>query len=202
LFAFVLESFHRVTNEDVVRAPGSTSSAIFLVVVVLILSFPFVHALLTTIAQRPQQVSGFSRATGIVDSTPKFRETSDLVRDLNVRPQARPLFSIAGDQMVYVLAGRVSPLEKYEYILYLVQGGLIRDEDARSLVPESTIIDRLAALDSIVIDYDKSPLSTSFRKIYPGVVQHLETHYRLAATFGGYRLWEPLDSSGERRPIS
>jgi hypothetical protein len=202
LLAFCLDAFHRAPSGDRAGLPGVLASAAFVTVVVLILAAPFLHGLATRTIARPESVPEFSRATGVADSAPKFRETGDLVRHLIGRPRDEWLFSIAGDQMVYFLAGKVSPLEKHEYILYLVQGGVIREEDARALVPERMIIDRLTAVDSLVIDYEPSPLSAGFRRVYPGVAQLLETRYRLAGTFGGYRLWGPLARPGEARPFS
>src|SRR5262249_2203713 len=127
LIALQLDRAQRVEPPPAPRRRRPNAFAVAAVAVLALLAAPPVLSLLTTRAQLANEPPRFARARGIVGLT-KYRDAADLVDFLDTQqPAQRPLFITANEQMLYFLSGRVSALDRYEFVFYLTAAGLIRD---------------------------------------------------------------------------
>jgi hypothetical protein len=188
LLAYQLDSLQGMPEERAPRLARYAAAGLSIAVVVW-LALPFVEALRAARAARPAQVATFSRATDIWDAGPKFREAAPLVDYLRtaVSPE-QPVLVIPGDPLIYFLAGRVSALDAEEYTLYLIGAGLISERNAQHLIDQEKVIARLEASRPPIVEYDDSAANARFLQILPQLAQYIRGHYRVAHTFGNYRV--------------
>ena len=110
---------------------------------VLVLLFPAVHDVVRARGIAPAFKQSLPRATGIRGGSGLYMSTRSggkLVRFLMQEPQRdEALFILSAKSLFYFLADRVSPVQEYEYILYLVAADLIREEPARKLVDQDEL---------------------------------------------------------------
>jgi len=191
VLAFLLERWYRIGPAPAAgRSRGSLVSAGLLVVLLATFAAPAVLATMRAARDRPSE--RFERAAGIATGGAKFRSAIALVEALqtseSAEPAERTLLVLSGDQLLYFLSGRTSALDREEFVFYLIGFGLIPDDDARELVPESQVIARLESKRPLIVDYEGSVASKRFGRVYPGVARFLDRHYGPARTLGGYTL--------------
>jgi hypothetical protein len=159
----------------------------------LVLAAPFVHGLWKARAE-PGADRTFVRARRITSPDAHFSKVLDLVGEVEAQaaPGQRALL-LTNEQMIYFLLGRPSVLEREEFVLYLVGAGLIHPENARVLVPEERIIERLRRDRPLVIDRKNNPAAERFRKTFPQAAAFIAASCPRAGGSGGYDL---LDCGG------
>jgi hypothetical protein len=187
LLAFQLERFR--CPPDARGRPGRTErrSALLVAILVLALCAPFVDTL--RFVQRTQHGEApLARASGIVGWPPRFTEAVEVIRYLDSLPKEAPLLVIANEQMIYFLAGRSSVITDGEYVLYLVGADAIAGDDARALLPEQRLIERLESAKPLIVDYTGNPMSQRFRNAFPRTATYVEIRYRLQQAVGQYRV--------------
>jgi len=165
---------------------GTVVSAAALATLLLIACAPFAVALWQAPRVLPQGSTGFARATGVIDASPKFRDAGVVVGYLDDQPAGRPLFVLANAQMFYFLAGRPSALEPEEFVLYLVGGDLIAADAARALLSDAGLATRLAAARPLLIDEPDSVLRARFRRVYPETAAYIDAHTRPVQVAGAF----------------
>jgi hypothetical protein len=154
--------------------------------VTALLCAPFVYLTVQALSE-PESAAVFSRASGVRGEAADFAATAELVGYLESLPPEQTLLVLANKQLLYFLSGRDSLLPRQEFLLYLVGYGSIRDADARTLLPEQAIIDRIAAAPPVIID-DGYGAAKPFRRVFPQAARFIDTHYRVARVIGRYRV--------------
>jgi hypothetical protein len=165
------------------RAAAWASTAL-LVLLAGLFCAPAVGRLAALRAARPPDPPRFARATGIWEPGTHFAEAAALVRALEAYP-GRDLLVLPNGQMTNFLAGRRSPVDRYEFVLYLLNFDLIADADARRLLDEHEAIARLEATRAIVVRRRNRGLER-LRTALPTLMRHVDTHYRTVATVGRF----------------
>ena len=119
----------------------------------------------------------------------RFRQTGRVIQRVNkeARPD-QPVFVFSGEQLFYFLLNRASPLQEYEFTLYLVAFGLIPDERARERVDEALVIERLRQTRPLLIDQPGSSFTENLRTAFPQVARFLDANYKTVARPGVYRV--------------
>jgi hypothetical protein len=156
------------------------------------LVFPCLQILAQARLARPRPLDGFARATGIWNDGPTFRRAVELVRFLQSR-EGGPMLVLANQQMLYFLAARNSALPADEHALYLVGADLIADADARALIDEERVIDRLRTTRCLIVDTPQKKPSLSFRRAFPAVARYIESEYAPVRRFGDYQVLAPRE---------
>jgi hypothetical protein len=183
-----LDTFHRIPVSN--RSTGRLLSASAVILFIAILAAPFVHGTVRAWVERPPSALRMKRATGIAGLTPRLAEQVELVSYLEAQSSDRGLLVLTNEQLLYFLSDKVSAMEEQEFTLYLVGGGLIGAEDARTLVPEGPFMDRLRATRPIIVDAANNRMATRFREVFPNVAKFVDESYRLERTIGRYRVLE------------
>jgi hypothetical protein len=179
---------------DVVAPTATASATTRAIAVALAVGWP-IAAMLPFLRQwqvarqaNPPAVT-FPRATGLRVPGPKAADAALLVRDLAAREAA--VFVLSNEQMVYFLAGVRSPLEREEFVLYVVAADLIRDEDARAMADQDHMIDALASSHAVVVDVPDSPASGRVRRAFPRLAAFIDDAYGPPLAVGEYRVRTP-----------
>jgi hypothetical protein len=189
---------HFIDRSRLVRAPAARSpfGATLLTALVTIMTLgvvaPCLQMVRTYLTSRPPAFNALQRAGGTWAIGDRFADAAALIEKL---PSFAPvpdggLFVIANEQLLYVLAGVDSPLPAYEFVFYLVQADLISGEEARALIDESMMIERLEQTRPLIIDHTASPAGDRFRRAFPRLAHYLTQRYREAGRAGGYVLWQ------------
>lgn len=198
LLAYLLERFWQVPKEQgrvagAWRLGAGAAVACF----ALVLLFPAVRDVVRARGIAPAFEQSLPRATGVSGGAGLYTSTRSggkLVRFLMQDPQRdEALFVLSAKSLFYFLTDRVSPVQEYEYILYLVAADLIREEPARELVDEDVLIRRFEKVRPLIIDDHFDDHSENVRRMYPRFANFIRTHYREAETFGSFRVlrWDP-----------
>jgi hypothetical protein len=154
---------------------------------------PFVLALLRVRFDRTAPDISLTRASGVFDPSPKFHQGAALVGYLDApERRERPVLVITNEQLIYFLAGRVSVLDEHEFVLYLLEAGLLPVERARAAIDEGAVAARLEAMRPLIVDDPTSPATGRFRAAFPAVAALLDRGWAPVATFGGYRVLAPV----------
>jgi hypothetical protein len=172
------------------RAPIAIAAALLLAVA----ASPFVRALLLARggAASHQAPLGFARASGIHDGSPKMRQAAELVEFLRDGPgRERPLLVIANEQMLYFLAAKRSPLERFEFFFFLIGGGVISAADARASVDQAWAIERLRQARPLIVDVPGGQASRRFHAALPALGAFITESYAPLQRFGEYAVLQP-----------
>lgn len=174
------------------RAPVAVVAAVILVVVAL----PFVRQLAAARAGSERPTASFQRASGIYDPSPKFSRAVELVEFLrDGSGRERPVAVIANEQMLYFLAAKRSPVERYEFLFFLIGSDVITPSDARASVDQAWVIGRLRQTKALIVDVPDGKASRRFHAMLPDVSAFLAEHYEPVARFGAYTVLDQrLDS--------
>jgi hypothetical protein len=148
---------------------------------------PFVGMLAGRLAE-PAAPARFARASGVFVSDRRSADAARVIDYLAQRPEG-PLLVLCNEQMLYFLAGRDSVVAPQEYVLYLVGGGLIRDEDARRILDDPEFVAQLEARRPLVVDRP-GPMTARLRHVYPAAARTLDAHYRPVYRAGAYQVLE------------
>jgi hypothetical protein len=105
-----------------------------------------------------------------------------------MKSPGRGLLVLPGQQLLYFLSAWPSAAEREEFVFYAVVAGIITDQDARSLVSQEHVVERLMATDALVVDQSSSRGSQRFRRTFPAIATYLAQHYDLEAEVGTYQL--------------
>jgi hypothetical protein len=190
LLAFLAERFCRAGQAAAESpAPGRYLSWGVLVALAIWMVAPAVAHLVGTYAASRGGAISLRRATAIRGTQPKFGEVASLVAYLDAElPPQRELLVLSCEQMLYVLSGRRSALDRDEFVFYLVGAGIISDEDARALVDQRDAVARLADVRPVVVEGGDSPAHDRLREVFPEVSRYIDAHYDTAASVGSYRV--------------
>ncbi|MDX2168169.1 MAG: hypothetical protein SF182_13930, partial [Deltaproteobacteria bacterium] len=160
------------------------------VAALLLLAAPFAAQLWRTRAAAVP-LADLQRAPGIRIASRTLVDLPALLTALERFPPERPLFVAANQQLVYLLAGRDSPLARDEYLLYLTYPGTIDVDAARRLLREDDAVARLAAARPIVVTFDNGD-GAQLRATYPAIGRWIDEQTRPLERIGAYQLREPL----------
>ncbi len=186
-------------------SPAPLAARAALVVVVLLLSIPCVHAL-AAMRLGTRADAYFQRASGISDPNPQTADMGRLVDYLATHtPPDRRLLITTGEHQLYFLAGRRSALEKQEYVLYLRGAGIVSPSDARELLSQADAIRTLEHYRPLIVEraVEEAPsrFRVDFERAFPEIARYLRTHYAPAEQIGDYRILERIDATtGNRTP--
>jgi hypothetical protein len=154
---------------------------------IMLLVLPFSYSLIRARIDRGPRTASIPRATGIFDPSPKFADAAAVLSYLADPERAtRGLLVVSNEQMIYFIAGRPSVWDGQEFLLYLVEAGLLQGERARSLVDEPALLRRLKEGRPLIIDYTESPASRRVWDAFPAIGGYVSQHYRPLARFGKY----------------
>ena len=156
-------------------------------VLIAALAAPFAGDLVLQRA-RPVQSPNLARAGGvaIVDAT---SAEAAHVLDYLARQPSGPILVLSDQQMMYFLAGRDSVVAPYEFVLYLVGAGVIRDADAHQLLGDAEFAGEVAKQRPLIIDR-AGPMATRLRRAYPETARTLADRYQPAFQAGSYEVLE------------
>ncbi|MBX3025619.1 hypothetical protein KF840_12000 [bacterium] len=167
-------------------AGGRRAAAIVGATTVLLLASPFVRSLVAVrAAGGTAPDSGPLR--GIVDPSPRGQAARVVSEALLRRPGA-PLLVTTADSLFYLLAGRDSALPAGEFILYLIGFGLIDDDVARALLPESQVVEALQRVRPTLVEAQST--RHLFRRVYPQAAAIIDRHYRVAVDAPPFQILE------------
>ena len=107
---------------------------------------------------------------------------------LEAEQRDEALFVLSGKTLFYFLTDRVSPLQEFEFILYMTGFDLIREEPARDLIDEGELIRRLREVRPLIVDDSHDAASENVRRMYPRFAHFIATHYTQVRTFGDFRV--------------
>lgn len=165
---------------------GRRLAALVGAMALLLVASPFVHSLVAVrVAGGIAPDSGPLR--GIVDPSPRGQAARVVSEALLQRPGA-PLLVTTADSLFYLLAGRDSALPAGEFILYLIGFGLIDDDAARALLPESQVVEALRRTQPTLVE--AQPTRHHFRRVYPRAAAVIDDHYRVAVDAPPFRILE------------
>jgi hypothetical protein len=148
---------------------------------------------------RPRAFVALERAPDTWAIGSRFTDAVALTDKLRSVPPAGDggLFVLANEQLLYFLAGIDSPFPHEEFVMYLVETGLISAEEAQALVDERRVIDRLETVRPLIVDHAVSPAGGRFRQAFPRVGAYLAQRYREVDRVGDYILWRWTPSPGD-----
>ncbi len=195
LFARILDRIGNPSRQGPARTGVLRFGAGMIVVLaVLAIGISPVRDLLRSRTETPASMSWLPRATEIgwmggFPNQKRFRQTGRVIQRVNkeARPD-QPVFVFSGEQLFYFLLNRASPLQEYEFTLYLVAFGLIPDERARERVDEALVIERLRQTRPLLIDQPGSSFTENLRTAFPQVARFLDANYKTVARPGVYRV--------------
>jgi hypothetical protein len=186
LLAGELSSAARWTEPSDHAEPGRLAGALG-AALLLALALPFVLDLI--VVRRAWSGVPLERASGISHPHPKFADAAALVRWLRSDPvRRRSLFVLSGEQMIYFLAARVSPVEDAEYTVHMLAVDAATAGDVAELTDERRMLRRLKRAPPLVVDYVGSPVGPRVRHALPRIDRYLRAHCRPHTTFGGYQV--------------
>lgn len=164
----------------------------------LALAVPSVSDLLRERGGQPAFNQSLPRATGIVGDTAQYSSTRNggkLVRYLNESERRNdPIFILSAKSLIYFLTDRISPVQEFEYVLYLVATSSIQQEKAREWIDETTLIRKLQEVRPLIIDDDFDERSENVRRMYPRVAKFILAHYQVDKVFGRFRVLRWIDA--------
>jgi hypothetical protein len=190
LLAFLAERFHRLADAASDTAPSRFGLAVVMAALVLWLAAPPVDQLIQARLHAGEDRTALKRATAIHGMQPRFGQVASLIDylDANAPPQ-RELVVLNGEQMLYFLAGRRSPLERDEFVFYLLRNHAVSDENAHALFDERAAIERLTETKPWVIaDSGEGAADGEVRRVFADLSHHLDAHYETAYSVGPYRV--------------
>jgi hypothetical protein len=159
---------------------------------VLVLLVPGMRDLLWERRAKPAFAESLPRATGITGDSALYSPTRSggkLVRYLNEdQRRDEPIFILSAKSLFYFLTDRKSPVQEFEYILYLTAYDSIREEIARALIDESDLIQRIRDVRPLIVDDDFDDHSENVRLMYPRFAQFIRNHYQQVEEFGRFRV--------------
>lgn len=165
---------------------GRRPAGVVAALVVALVASPFVYALAATVAAGGvAPTSGPLR--GLVDSSPRADATRAVVERLRQQPH-RPLLVTSGESLLALLAARDSALPADEFVLYLISFGLIDDQVARDLLPESRVLAVLQAERPTLVE--AAPTGQAFRRVYPRSAALIDRHYRVVLAAAPFQVLE------------
>jgi hypothetical protein len=166
---------------------GAFSRAALAIALVVFLVLPFSYSLVRARLDRGPRTVSIPRATGIFDPSPKFADAAAVLSYLADPERAtRRLLVVSNEQMLYFIAGRPSVWDGDEFLLYLVEAGLLQGERARSLVDESSLLQRLKDGRPLIVDYTEGPASRRVWEAFPSIGGYVSDRYRPLKRFGKY----------------
>ncbi|MBW2388129.1 MAG: glycosyltransferase family 39 protein [Deltaproteobacteria bacterium] len=156
------------------------------------LALPSVRDVLRERGEKPGFEQPLARATGVRGGSGLYsptRNAGKLVRYLNQQERRdEALFVLSGKHLFYFLTDRVSPVQEFEYIFYLVGFDSLREERANELIDVDELLRRLGEVRPLIIDDDSDDHAENVRRMYPGLADFIITHYREEKQFGSFRL--------------
>jgi hypothetical protein len=198
LWAFLLERFHRAGAHVAESRPyGSRWISMGLTgTLAVCMIAPAIDHLVLKFQRSRDDLVALNRATGIRGTQPKFGEVAALVGYLRAEaPAQRDLFVLSGEQLLYFLADRRSVFEAREFTFYLLLSGQLSDDDARRLVDEQRLVEKLAAAQPVIVEGGDARTAGRLRRVFPSMSRYLDSHYHIVARLGDYRV---LVSEGDR----
>jgi hypothetical protein len=94
---------------------------------------------------------------------------------------------LSNEQMLYFLSGRDSVVAPYEFILYLVGAGAIREDDAHQILDDAGFATQLERQRPLIVDRSV-PATQRLRRAYPQMARILEAHYAPVYRAGEYTM--------------
>jgi hypothetical protein len=198
LFARILDRCGNASDQGPARNGALRFRAGLLVVLaVLAISISPVRDLLRNRTEPPASIRWLPRASeigwlGDFPNQMRFRQIGRIIRRVHKESSpGQPVFVFSGAQLFYFLLNRPSPLQEYEFTLYLVAFGLIPDESARERVDEALVLERLREARPLLIDQPGSSFTENLRTAFPQVAQFLDANYQTVTKHGVYRVSRP-----------
>ena len=198
LLACLLERFWKLPEADG-RDPrtGRLVAGALIGVFGLALLLPAMHDLLQERSNEPAFAQSLPRATGVRGSYGDWgytRNGGQVVRYLlEAEQRDEALFVLSAKSFFYFLTDRVSPMQEFEFTLYMTGLDLVREEQARELVDEDELIRRLREVRPLIVDDSYDHAGQNVRRMYPRFARFIRTHYRQEKEFGKFRVlrWDP-----------
>lgn len=193
LLAFLLERFWRLTGEENRSSRAWQIGAGALIgVFALVLSVPAAHDVIRERATKAPYAQWLPRATGVRGGSGVWESTRSggkLVRYLTEEERRDDaIFVLSGKSLFYFLADRVSPVQEFEFVLYMIALELVSDERARELVDEDVLIRRLQVLRPLIVDDNFDAGSQNIRRTFPRLDHFISTHYQQETELGKFRV--------------
>ena len=161
-------------------------------VFVFALTIPAVRDLLSERGAKPAFRQSLPRASGIVGDSALYSPTRSggkLVRYLTEKERSsEPIYILSAKSLLYFLTDRVSPVQEYEYLLYLTAYDSIREDKARELIDEARIIRRLDDVRPLIVDDQFDEHAENVKLMFPRLAEFIRTHYQLEKEFGRFQV--------------
>jgi len=142
----------------------------------------------------PRTPTNLQRATGVRLHHPGDLDGAALVRFLQSDAQRdRSVLVLTGQHMLYFLADRESPIDREEFVLYLIGFDLISAKDVSRRVDASRIVDALELARPLVIEERARGAPHRVREMIPALGDYVDRNYRETLRFGRFRV---LDRAG------
>jgi hypothetical protein len=155
-----------------------------------VLLLPALHDLVLERRVTPAFVPSLPHATRVRGGSADITTSGGRLVRFLVQEERRddPLFVLSGKQLFYFLTERVSPVQEYEYILYMAAIDALREDHAQELIDEAALIGRLQEVRPLIVDDSYDAASQNIQRMYPRLARFVRTHYRLEAKFGKFRV--------------
>jgi hypothetical protein len=192
LLAYWLDRFWKLPGaEGSASRTGQVTAGVLIGIFGLALVIPAIHDVLRERRMEPGFAQPLGRATGIRGGSSRgyYENGAKVVRYLvAAEHRDEPVFVLSGKQLFYFLADRVSPMQEFEYILYLSAYDAIRKESARAWVDQAEIIHRLKEQRPLIVDDSSDGGSQNVRRMFPQLGRFIDTQYQLEKKFGAFRV--------------
>lgn len=166
-------------------APGRVLRRATVTAAIVAICVPAVLSAASALRSR-EPAASFARATRVRPTGSKSAAAAELVRYLDDSTAAEtPLWALANEQILYFLAARRSPLQRWEMAFYFITTGLLRSDDVPWLLDEREVVETLAATRPVIVDAP-GPASARMRAALPAVAAYVAANYRPAQSFGPY----------------
>ncbi len=169
---------------------GPAAGALAVALAALV-ALPFARVLVEQRREAVHVLEGVERAGNLRLDARRRAQARVVEHLLAPRQRERPVLVLGGHTLVYFLAERRSPVELYEFDLYLLGFGLLENAEARRRIDQRALIERLRTLRPLVVESLEDDRPARLRRALPALGRHLDTHYRRAARFGEFRVLAP-----------
>jgi hypothetical protein len=178
--------------DRLVGPPGTppvraATAATLIMVLAAGMAWPFLAHLWTVRTMDVRDVPRFARATGVLQPGRRTEDVARLLARLDaLSPPGAPVVVLPTAQMIYVLAGRPSAIERDEFALYMIATDIVPPAAAPTLIDQEALVARLASQRPLVVVDRTEPALGRLREGLPALARFLDTRCDPAGEVGPF----------------
>jgi hypothetical protein len=167
------------------------------------MALPFIPALPNVRSNARRIEVSFEHASDLRLLRSEHASTVAVIKLLQRAPYAeREMLASSGQQLLYFLADRQSPVDDAEFALYMIGLGLIQPEDAQRLVDQASVIARLEDARPLIVEDRRNATQARLREALPKLARWLDANYEPIERVGHFRVLDRRDRRTPSRPPS